>query len=100
MDEICPKCGLPKNLCVCEEIARESQKIKVREEHRRFGKNVTLVSGLGNDVNIAELLKELKKKLACGGTQRGTEIELQGIHRKKVKEFLVKHGFKEELIDA
>ena len=90
MDDICPKCGLPKNLCVCEEIARESQKIKVREEHRRFGKNT----------ETKELLKTLKKKLACGGTHKGNEIELQGKHKKRLKELMIKHGFKEELIDA
>ena len=38
MPEICPKCGLPKELCVCETIAKEEQRIKVRSEKRKFGK--------------------------------------------------------------
>ncbi|MEM3715199.1 MAG: stress response translation initiation inhibitor YciH, partial [Nitrososphaeria archaeon] len=35
MAEICPVCGLPKDLCVCEEISKESSKITVRLEVRR-----------------------------------------------------------------
>ena len=100
MDEICPKCGLPKNLCVCQEIAKEEQKIKIRVDRRRFGKIVTIVSGLENSVNPADILKELKRKLACGGTAKDNEIILQGDHKTKVKEFLMGKGFKEELIDA
>jgi len=100
MDEICSKCGLPKNLCVCEQIAKEQQKIKVRVNNRRFKKVVTLVSGFGSDVDAETLSKFLKKSLACGGTLKNNEIILQGNHRQKVRELLLKQGFKEELIDA
>src|SRR3989338_2430698 len=47
-----------------------------------------------------EMEKIFKKKLACGGTAKGTEIELQGEHQKKVKEILLQNGFKKELIDG
>ena len=100
MDEMCPKCGLPKNLCVCQEIAKEEQKIKIRADKRRFGKIVTIVSGLESSVNPVDILKELKRKLACGGTAKDNEIILQGNHKTKVKEFLMEKGFKEELIDV
>ncbi len=100
MEEICQKCGLPKNLCVCQQIAKEQQKIKIRVDKRCFGKIVTLVSGLGQDVDLDELIKQLKRKLACGGTLKNNEIILQGNHRDRVKEILLKQGFKEELIDA
>jgi len=100
MEDICPKCGLPKNLCICEQIAKEQQKIKIRIDNRRFRKTVTIVSGLGNDVDIAGLTKQLKKSLACGGTSKNSQIVLQGKHKDKVKEMLLKQGFKEELIDA
>ncbi|HLD58528.1 MAG TPA: stress response translation initiation inhibitor YciH [archaeon] len=100
MEDICNKCGLPKNLCVCQDIAKESQKIKIREDARRFGKVITTIKGLGEDVDIEALIKELKRQLACGGTIKGNEIILQGRHVKKAKEILLKQGFKGELIDA
>ena len=99
MDDICPKCGLQKNLCICEQIAKEQQKIKIRVDYRRFRKTVTLVSGLGSDVDIEGLTKQLKKNLACGGTAKKGVIVLQGAHIKKVKALLLEQGFKEELIE-
>jgi translation initiation factor 1 len=96
--EICPKCGLPKQACVCENIAKGSQNIKVTAEKKRYGKYVTIVSGL-NEVNVKEIAKALKNELACGGTYRANEVELQGDHRKKIKETLVKLGFNPESID-
>jgi translation initiation factor 1 len=96
--EICPKCGLPKQACVCENIAKGSQNIQVTTEKKRYGKYVTIVSGL-NEVNVKEIAKALKNELACGGTYRDNEVELQGDHRKKIKETLVKLGFNPEFID-
>ena len=100
MNEICEKCGLQKELCICSEIAKESQKIRIKVLNRRFGKHVTLISGFDKDADIKELGKILKRKLACGGTTKGDEIELQGRHKEKAKAILMEEGFKEELIDA
>lgn len=100
MDEICDACGLPKSICVCSEIGKEKQKIKIRVLKARFNKLITTVNGLEDKEKAKELGKMLKKKLACGGTVKGNEIELQGEHRKRVKEFLIQQGFKEELIEG
>lgn len=67
-------------------------------EKRRFGKYVTIVSGLSG-VEVKEVAKALKNELACGGTYKGNEVELQGDHRKKIKDVLVKLGFEPETID-
>jgi len=96
--EICPTCGLPKQACVCEKIAKGSQNIKVSTEKKRYGKYVTIVSGLSG-VDVKEIAKALKNELACGGTYRNNEVELQGDHRKKIKQALVKIGFDAEAID-
>lgn len=98
---ICPKCGLPKELCICETIAKEAQKISVFVVQKSFGKNMTVVKGIDSSkINIRELLKKLKSKLACGGTYKNDEIELQGDHRKRVKEILIKEGFPAEIIEV
>jgi len=94
---ICQKCGLPKELCVCEDISKEEQKIKVRRDKRRYGKVVTIVEGF-QDVDLSKVAKELKTKLACGGTLKNGQIELQGDHLNKVKEILVSIGFPENSI--
>lgn len=95
--EICPKCGLPKQACVCENIAKGSQKIKVTTDKKRYGKIVTIISGL-EGVDVRDIAKTLKNELACGGTYKEDTIELQGDHRKKIREVLVKLGFDEESI--
>jgi translation initiation factor 1 len=100
MDRICDKCGLPKSLCVCETIAKEKEKIKILTVRRRFGKFITLVEGIGKDTDPKRILKELKTRLACGGTMKDKSIELQGDHKRKVKGILIKLGFPEDQIDV
>ena len=97
--EICPKCGLPKQACVCEQIGKSSQRIKVTTDKKRYGKIVTIVSGFEKGTDIRPIAKALKNELACGGTYRDDEIELQGDHRRRIKEILVKLGFNAESID-
>lgn len=96
--DICPKCGLPQHACVCEEIAKQEQKIHIELVKRKYGKYSTIVSGFGNDVNIKDIAKQLKSELACGGTVKNNTIELQGDHKKAVKPLLIKAGFAEDSI--
>lgn len=99
MNEICDKCGLNNELCVCETIAKSEQNIRIRTVKRRFGKLTTIVEGIERkDINLKELSKKLKAVLACGGTVKGNTIELQGDHIEKVKQELVKLGFTENTI--
>lgn len=101
MTDICPKCGLPKQLCVCETIAKEEQRIKITAVKRRFNKLITLVTGINaKDIDIKDLSKSLKAKFACGGTVKDGNIELQGDHKSKVKDELVKLGFSPDTIDV
>jgi translation initiation factor 1 len=98
--DVCKICGLPKDLCVCETIAREGQKLEVTASKRRFGKMMTVITGFSNDVDVTSLSKKLKSKMACGGTAKKDYIELQGDHRKRIKAELVKLGFDESQIEV
>ena len=91
--DICPKCGLPLQACVCNEIAKTQQRIIVKIEKRRFGKITTMVSGFDDGVDIKEIAKTLKAKRACGGTIKNKTIELQGNHKGHIKPILVEAGF-------
>src|SRR3989344_7135683 len=96
MSEICAKCGLPTDLCVCEAIAKEEQKITVTIAKRRFGKLTTVISGIDEkNIDIRDISKKLKSKFACGGTSKDGTIELQGNHTDKIKTELSKLGFTE-----
>ena len=99
MSEVCPKCGLPKDLCVCETIAKKEQQITIKVEKRKFGKLMTTIEGIDEkDIDIKDLAKKLKNKLACGGTAKEGKIELQGDHAQKAKEMLIKLGFSPETV--
>lgn len=94
---ICPRCGLPLETCICKELGKTKQKIKIETIKRRFGKMVTVISGIESDTK--EIAKKLKEEFACGGTVKNNMIELQGDHGKKVKNKLVEFGFEEENIE-
>ena len=98
MPGICSVCGLPEELCMGEEIAREQQHIKIYSDKRRYGKTVTIVEGIdSSDIDLQELARVLKTKCAAGGTAKDGRIELQGEHRKKVKQTLEEMGFTAEV---
>ena len=98
---ICQKCGLPKELCICETIAKESQKIKIYMVEKRFKKKLTIIKGIDtSSINLKDLMKKLKSKLACGGTYKNEEIELQGDHRERARILLIKEGFPSDMIEV
>ena len=98
--DIDPRFVLPNQAGVFEEIARSEQKITVSTVARRYGKLTTLVSGFDRNVDLKDIAKSLKEKLACGGTVKDGVIELQGNHLKQVKPVLVKLGFPETSVSA
>ena len=91
---ICATCGLPKELCVCEDLGRETTLLTVDLDTRRYGKAVTVVRGLESRPDEAEkLARELKKGLATGGSGKDGVIVLQGDRRKDVVLLLQQKGY-------
>ena len=100
MADTCPKCGMPEDLCVCDSIAKGEQKISVKLDTRSFGKEMTVVEGLDDgEVDLDELASTLKSKLACGGTAKNGQIQLQGDHTRRITDVLVEEGFEESQIE-
>lgn len=97
MPQICSKCGLPLDICSCKAIEREEEKIRVFTESRKFDKVITVIDGIRD--RTKEIASELKSKLACGGTVKNNRIELQGNHKNKLRDILVKLGYSEERIE-
>jgi len=76
-----------------------------REKKDRGGKTVVVISGFAelpgaNSVMIADLAKELKGKLGCGGSFDRQEIVLQGDRAAAVNALLEELGFRVDGVKA
>lgn len=66
-----------------------------RESAGRGGKAVTLVKNLALSVeDTKSLAKRLKQECGTGGTVKDGVIEIQGEHREKIANLLIKLGYK------
>ncbi|MCD6470722.1 translation initiation factor [Candidatus Bathyarchaeota archaeon] len=101
MADICPVCGLPKEICVCGEISKEQQKIRIRLETRKFRRAMTVIEGIEDkNIDLSRLAQKMKSYCACGGTAKNGQIMLQGDQREKAYQFLVQMGYPEENIEV
>ncbi len=77
------------------EILSKNQHQLVFTFEKRKGKPVTLVGRFYlNENEKKEILKLLKKKLACGGSVNNEYLELQGELKDKIKTILENEGWK------
>ena len=102
---ICPDCGQPVAQCQCAankkalavaSAASADGIVRVQRETKgRGGKSVTLVRGLGLDVDeLVALAKQLKAACGSGGTVKDGVIEVQGDHVVTLMAALQKQGYK------
>lgn len=80
---------------VSDEILEYSKHFLYFKKEKRRGKTVTLVGVFQlSKTDATTILKSLKKKLGCGGKYQDNFMEFQGELKDKLKELLLKEGFK------
>lgn len=93
MGDIFSTAGLPEELSEdLDPIALEQLVLRISTDTRRYGKLMTIVSGLDGSVDPKRLLSTLKTRCACGGAYKEGHIELQGDHVRKVQLVLAEMG--------
>lgn len=77
------------------DLAPGDQVLKVRlDKKQRGGKIVTLIEGLRmSDNAIEDLSRQLKTYCGGGGSAKNGEILIQGDHREKIVQWLIKKGY-------
>lgn len=85
---------LEAELGLTDELAIDGSRVRIFVDSRRYGKQVTVLEGFDPSLDLGPLARDLKKHMGSGGTVRDRTIELQGDHRKAVREHLEKRGFK------
>jgi translation initiation factor 1 len=95
---MCPDCGQSITNCACANArsgAKNSGMVRVgRETKGRKGKGVTVISGLPlSDGEMQTLASRLKRQCGSGGTVKDGVIEIQGDHRDRLVEELIKLGY-------
>ena len=78
-----------------EPIVPDKVHLKIRiEKKQRGGKVVTVIFNLPeNAAYFSELTKKIKNHCGTGGTFKDNQIEIQGDHQDKIKNFLQTLGF-------
>jgi len=89
------KIETPRKSSVSDEILEPSKHFLFFKKEKRRGKTVTLVGEFHLPQNDSEaLLKDLKKKLGCGGTFKDGWMEFQGELKEKIRALLLQEGFR------
>jgi translation initiation factor 1 len=84
---------------ILRDLDRDQVRIIVRLELRRFRKPTTLITGLPSG-EMEKVARDLKKRLATGGSAKDGQIILQGDHREATKDNLIKAGYSASNIEV
>jgi len=96
----CAVCGQPMDECSCPrgadgEVRRpRDQRIVVRREKRKGGHQVTVARGFDPVASdLPAIAKDLRARLATGGTVDGDVVEVRGDHVEPVVAHLRERGY-------
>jgi translation initiation factor 1 len=77
-----------------EDLPKNQQKLRIHLERLKGNKEATIISGyIGKNDSLEALGKILKTKCGVGGSVKDAEIMIQGNHRDKVLDILLKEGY-------
>lgn len=89
------KIDTPSKSTLKKEILEPQKHLLVFKKEKRRGKTVTLVGEFClEEEKLGEILKDLKKKLGCGGTHKDGWMEFQGELKEKLRALLVEINFR------
>ncbi|NET01341.1 MAG: translation initiation factor [Sphaerospermopsis sp. SIO1G2] len=82
-----------------QELPPNQQNVRVQATRAgRKGKTVTVITGFqSKPETLTALLKQLKSQCGSGGTLKDNEIEIQGDHKQKILDILIKLGYKAKI---
>lgn len=78
-----------------ENLPAEQQLLKIKlDTKHRSGKVVTLIEGFSmSEEEIQNIAKQIKSFCGAGGSSKNSEIIIQGDHRDKILQWLLRAGF-------
>jgi translation initiation factor 1 len=90
-----PSFSLNNEQSPVESLLPPQQKLRIKlDTKQRAGKSVTLVQGyIGKEEDLEQLGKLLKNFCGTGGSVKDGEIIIQGDHREKIVQWLIKNGY-------
>ena len=85
---------------IIQTISKSEQKlIIILDKKQRAGKIVTLIKGfIGSEEYLEKLGKQIKTTCGTGGSVKDGEIIIQGDHKQKIHQWLLKNGYQKSKI--